>query len=252
MPRKRWRSRLSSYDVPDNDIDPNAPVPVEDHVLVRHALVDFDELSVLSPEKKEQLVADLVHALRYTRCGINAGKRGVSNKALAQQVFLSDVGRALERAGLPAKRWRKRYDDGDGPSADAPESFFFRLAREVADVSGMAFPQDLKLAGKRAMQHQYGTMSPAMKTAQEVALAERQQCLTPPRDLIQVGVECIRQQSAAAKELKPEHVPQPNPKAIEERTRREMEMGKKMNAYHASCKPVPRKPTSSKLRLPLK
>ena len=33
-------------------------------------------------------------------------------------------------------------------------------------------------------------------------------------------LEFIRQQSAAAKQLKPEHVPEPNPKAIEERTRR--------------------------------
>lgn len=252
MSRKRWFSSLSVYKIPADDIDPNVPIPVQDHVLVRHVLVDFDQLSVLSPGTKEQLVTDLVDALRFARAGIKACKRGMSDKALAQQIYLSDVRRALERAGLPAKRWRKRYDDGDGPSNDAPESFFFRLAREVADVSGMALPQDLKLAGKRAMQHQYGTMSPAMKAAQEVALAERQECLTPPRDLIQVGVECIRQQSAAAKQLKPEHVPQPNPKAIEERTRREMEMGKKMNAYHASCKPVPRKPTSSKLRLPLK
>jgi hypothetical protein len=31
-----------------------------------------------------------------------------------------------------------------------------------------------------------------------------------------------------------------------------MEMGKKMNAYHASRKPVPQKPTPSKLRLGLK
>src|SRR5437660_5128130 len=58
MPRKRWRTRLSSYDVVD--IDPNVPVPVEDHYLVRHALVDFDELAMLSNETREQLVADLV------------------------------------------------------------------------------------------------------------------------------------------------------------------------------------------------
>jgi hypothetical protein len=84
----------------------------------------------------------------------------------------------LERAGLPAKRWRKRYDDGDKPSVDAPESFFFRLAREVADVSGMTLPKDLKLPGKRAAQHQYGMMSPAMKRAQEVELAARRERLS--------------------------------------------------------------------------
>ena len=176
MPRKRWRTRLSSYKVVD--IDPNDPVKVEDHFLVRHALVDFDELAVLSSETHEQLVADLVDSIRFARAGVKAGKRGVSDKAIAQQIFLSDVGRALERAGLPAKRWRKRYDDGDGPSVDAPESFFFRLAREVAEVSGMALPQDLKLPGKRAAQHQYGVMSPAMKAAQKAELAARRQRLS--------------------------------------------------------------------------
>jgi len=174
MPRKRWLTRLSSYDVVD--IDPT--VPVEDHYLVRHALVDFDELAVLSSETREQLVDDLVGSIRFARCGVKAGKRGVSNEALAQQIFLSDVGRALERAGLPAKRWRKRYDAGDGPSVDAPESFFFRLAREVANVSGIVLPRDLKLPGKRASQHQYGMMSRSMKAAQQAELAVRRQRLS--------------------------------------------------------------------------
>jgi hypothetical protein len=188
MPRKRRRNRLSSYDIPKDDIDPNVPVNVRtnkaggrgntDHELVRHALVDFDELGVLPENTKEQLVADLVDAIRFARAGIKAGKRGVSDQALAQQIFLSDVGCALERAGLPAKRWRKRYDDGDKPSDDAPESFFFRLAREVADVSGMSLPKDLKLPGRRAAQHQYGAMSPAMQKAQAVELAERRQRLS--------------------------------------------------------------------------
>ncbi len=173
MPRKRWRTRLSSYDVPV--IDPNDRNAVEDHHLVRHVLVDFDELAVLSSETREQLAANLVDAIRFARGGVKAGKRGVSDKALAQQIFLSDVGRALERVGLPAKRWRKRYDDGDRPSVNAPESFFFRLAREVADVAGIALPQDLKLPGKRAAQHQYGVMSPAMRAAQEAELGARQQ-----------------------------------------------------------------------------
>jgi hypothetical protein len=155
---------MASYDVRNGDFD---------EVLVRHALVDFDELAVLSSEAYEQLVSDLVDAIRFARCGVKAGKRGVSDKALAEQIFVSDVGCALERAGLPAKRWRKRYDDGDRPSDDAPESFFFRFAREVADVSGIALPQDLKLPGQRAAQHQYGVLSPTMKAAQEAELAAR-------------------------------------------------------------------------------
>jgi hypothetical protein len=163
MPRKRWHTRLSSYDVPR--IDPNDRNAIEDHDLVRHALVDFDELSVLSRKTREQLVEDLVDSIRFARGGVNAGKRGTSNQALAQQIFLSDVGRALERAGLPAKRWRKRYDN------DAGESFFFRLAREVADVSDIPLPQDLKLPSQRAAQHRYGMMSSVMKLAQENELA---------------------------------------------------------------------------------
>jgi hypothetical protein len=105
----------------------------------------------------------------------------MSDKALAQQIFLSDVARVLETARLPAKRWRKRYDDGDGPSDDAPESFLFRLSREVAEVSGITLPRDLKLPGKRASQHKYGIMSPSMKAAQDQELAAQHQRLSKPR-----------------------------------------------------------------------
>jgi hypothetical protein len=159
MPRKRRLTRLSEYAVPK--IDPNDRNAVEDNDLVRHALVDFDELSVLSSKIREHLVEDLVDSIRFARGGVNAGKRGIANDALAQQIFLSDIRRALETAGLSATRWRKKYDNGSG------ESFFFRLAREIAEVSGIALPKDLKLPGKRAAQHQYGLMSPIMKTAQE-------------------------------------------------------------------------------------
>jgi len=70
MPRKRRRTRLSSYDVPV--INPKDRNAVEDHHLVRHALVDFDELAVLSSETREQLVADLVDAIRFARGGVKA------------------------------------------------------------------------------------------------------------------------------------------------------------------------------------
>lgn len=188
MPRKHWHTRLSSYDIPD--IDPRDRNAVEDADLVRHALVDFDELAVLSPKAHEQLVADLVEAVGHRRCGVKVGKRGVSDEAAAQQIFLSDIGRALERAGLPVTRWRKRYDSGDRPDPDAPESFFFRFSRDLADAFGMPFPQDLKLPGKRASQHQYGVMSPAMKAAQEAELAAQRQ---------DAGKVTARRNSTAAK-----------------------------------------------------
>lgn len=169
MPRKRWRTSLSTYNVPK--IDPNDRNAIEDCDLVRHSLVDFDELAVLSDQTREKLVEDLVDSIRFARGGVKVRKRGVSDKALAEQIFLSDVGRALERAGLPAKRWRKQYDNGGG------ESFFFRLAREVAEVSGIALPHDLKLPGKRAAQHEYGIMSQAMKVGQQAELADRRERL---------------------------------------------------------------------------
>ena len=172
MPRKRRLTGLSEYAVPK--IDPNDRNAVEDDKLVRHALVDFDELAVLSDEIREKFVEDLVDSIRYARGGVKARKQGVSDKAIAQQIFLSDVGRALERAGLPAKRWRKQYDNGGG------ESFFFRLAREVADVAGLDLPQDLKLPGQRASRHQYGIMSPIMKKAQEDELAARRKRPSKP------------------------------------------------------------------------
>jgi hypothetical protein len=170
MPRKRWRNRVTSYDVPV--VDPTDRNAVEDHDLVRHALVDFDELAVLSGETRERLVADLVDAIRFVRAGVKAGKLGVSDKALAQQIFVSDIGRALERAGLPAKRWRKQYDNGGG------ESLFFQVAREVASVCGIALPQDLKLPGKRATGHRYGAMSPAMEATQTAELLARRRRLS--------------------------------------------------------------------------
>ena len=120
MPRKRWRARLSYYD--DPVINPEDRNAVDDHDLVRHALVDFDELAVLSSEIREQLVADLVGAIWFTRAGVKPGNTA-SQIRTAIHIYMSDVRRALERAGLPAKRWRKWYDNGRG------ESFYFRLAR---------------------------------------------------------------------------------------------------------------------------
>ena len=58
MPRKRSRPQLSYYDNPI--LNPEDRDAVDDHALVRHALVDFDELAVLPPELHKQLVADLV------------------------------------------------------------------------------------------------------------------------------------------------------------------------------------------------
>jgi len=173
MPRKRKPARFSVYSVHKSPtIDLEDPNKVTDHDLVQHALVNFDELADLPSESREQLVEDLVKSICFAHGGVKAGKQGVSDKALGKQIFLSDVGRALERVGLSATRWRKTYE-GDGPDIDAPESFFFRLARELANVFGITLPKDLKLPGMRAAQHQYEVMSPAMKAAQDAELVAR-------------------------------------------------------------------------------
>src|SRR5262245_51144539 len=165
MPRKHRHVRVSEYKIPT--MDPEDRNAVEDRDLVRHVLVDFDELAVLSTETREQLVVDLVRAMHLARRGVKAGKRGVSDKVLAKQMFFADVRRALERPGLPTKRWRKQYDNGGG------ESLFFRLAREVSEVAGIRLPKDLKLLGKQAAHIQYGVMSPTMEAAQNAELAAR-------------------------------------------------------------------------------
>jgi hypothetical protein len=170
MSRKRWLTRLSSYTVPVINTQDRNAVALPD--LVRAVLVDFAELAGLSSETHEQLVVNLMDAIGYARTGVKAGKRGVSDKALVQQIFLSDVARALERAGLPVKRWRKQYDSG------GDESFYFRFAREIARIADIDLPKDLKLPGKRAARHQYGVMSPGMVAAQ-AAEAERSLPETP-------------------------------------------------------------------------
>ena len=115
-------------------------------------------------------------AIRFWRAGVKPRKRGLSDEKEAQHIFISNVERALERAGLRATRWRKTYE-GDRPDIDAPESFFFRLARGLADAFGRALPKDLKLAGQRASKIQYGVMFPAMKAAQDAELAARRRRL---------------------------------------------------------------------------
>ena len=51
MPRKRKPARFSVYSVDKSPtIDPEDPNKVTDHDLVRHALVNFDELADLPSE----------------------------------------------------------------------------------------------------------------------------------------------------------------------------------------------------------
>jgi hypothetical protein len=142
-----------------------------------------------------------VDAIRFWRSGLKVGKVGVSDKSTARHVYLSDVRGAFERAGLTATRWDKQYDRGDEPDADAPKSLYFRVAREVADVAGMALPNDLKRMAKRAAQHQYGTMSKAMVAAQKSELAERRQRLDDLRRRLTTAAPALEERRRRLKEL---------------------------------------------------
>jgi hypothetical protein len=148
MPRKRWKSSVSQYDAPL--VDPADRHTASDSDLVRHALVDFEELKVLPPPAREQLIQDLVNAVRFARAGVGVRKRGISDAAVAQQIFAADIAQAMRRARLRTARWRKQYDNGGG------ESLYFRVVREIAEVSGLpAIPMDPKLLGQRAEKIQY-------------------------------------------------------------------------------------------------
>src|SRR5262249_55535213 len=109
--------------------------------------------------------------------------------------------RALERRGLPVTRWRKQYDSGGG------ESFFFRLAREIAHIAGISLPKDLKLLGKRAAQHQYGVMSRPMKAWQDAELAAWPQRLSELVLRLQAAAATIHVELAAWRQRLSELVP---------------------------------------------
>ena len=165
LPLEHFRKyvRLSEWQLPP--IDPEDRDRVDDHDLVRATVRDFDELADLSDEDRERLVADIVIAIWAWRAGVDIGKHGLSNEKEAIHIFISNVGRALGRVGQHSARWRKRYEGDGGPDPDAPESFYFRLVRELGDAFGIPIPTDLMLATKRASEIQY-EMSPAMKVEQ--------------------------------------------------------------------------------------
>jgi hypothetical protein len=151
MPRKPRRTRIKVGEA--SPVSPPNRQTATDFDRVRHALVDIDELACLPKNVREDLVDELVTAVAYARVGLDIRKRGVSNEAVAKSIYLADVGRALERAGLSATRWRKWYDGGD------TESLFYRLAREVAEVCGINLPRELKHLSEGAAEIEYGLIA---------------------------------------------------------------------------------------------
>jgi hypothetical protein len=182
--------RLSEWKIPRKDDPENCPaaadhahgrlvlpdfeeLSVEDRARVRRVLAGFDQLTQLPGNTCEQLVADLVIAVWAWRAGIDAEKRGLSNEKEAINIFISNVGHALEQAtGVAATRWRKTYDRGDGPDIRAPQSFHFQLIRALGNEFGIPIPKDLMRPTGRASEIRY-VMSPAMRAWQDAELVAR-------------------------------------------------------------------------------
>jgi hypothetical protein len=160
MPRKR-QPRFSEYKI--RPIDLNDRYAVDNHVRVRHLLVDLDEVQQLLHDVQDRLVEALVTAVRIARGGIKVGERHLSNKAVAKHVFLSDVGRAMKAAGLPVTCWRK----------GGRESLYFGVVHALSDGFGLQLPKDLHPLARQAAQIEFGTMSPTMRAAQDAELAAR-------------------------------------------------------------------------------
>jgi hypothetical protein len=171
MPSKHWLTHLAIAAIPA--IDPKDRKAVADHDRVRATLVDFKKVAVLPSSTRDRLTEDLVAAGRIARGGLNARKRHVSNKALGKQVFMGDVKRAMEQAGLPVKWWQKWYDIGsdenDGGNNES-ESLYFQLAHALSDDFGLNLPKDLKPLARLAAQAEYGVMSPGMEIWQAAEL----------------------------------------------------------------------------------
>jgi hypothetical protein len=119
---------------------------------VRAVLAHFDQPGILPADSttRDQLVANLVAAIIAVLCGVKHRRCAVSDKAFSRIIFMKDLERSLEHAGMSATRWRRRYDRGEGPDDDAPESRYFKLAHELGDAFDLKLPQDLKLLASRA------------------------------------------------------------------------------------------------------
>jgi hypothetical protein len=123
--------------------------PAVDPDRVARALDGFDGLAGLEATARKQLIADLVHAIGYARAGVDVGKRGVSNTATMQQIFIGDVARTLQMA-------LKTVGD----------DLLFGVVREIAHVGDIELPKGLKHAAKRAREIKYGASERAVQTVE--------------------------------------------------------------------------------------
>ena len=163
MPRKRWLTGFSCYGVrikdPNEVEDSNeveGPHEVADHDLirdlVRDTLLKFRKLADLPSETLEQLVEDLAAAIYRARGGVKARKRHLSDKASGKHIFMRDVWRAMEQAGLRVTYW-EMHEQGWG------ESLYYQIAHALSDVFGLHLPKDLGPLARWAAQIRHGKMS---------------------------------------------------------------------------------------------
>jgi hypothetical protein len=147
MPRKSRRSFRTTVEKHTNANPQGAPL----RALIGGTLVDHDEFATLQPNVREQLIEDLEEAVRRTRTGYKFQRRGVSDRDMAASVFMNDIAAALQKAGVPATRWRKLDDGSDR------ESLLFRIVRDLAVDAGLNMPKDLKVIGQSSTQWKPGS-----------------------------------------------------------------------------------------------
>ena len=136
MPRRKPQRGWTVADLPASGRDSSS-----DLELVRHALVDIDDLAGLDDQRRAALERDLAYAVGFWRAGVNIGRRGISNEFTANGIFFADVINAIASAGLRAGRWSQQYDGGT-------ESLLYRVARALGETCGFRLPSDLKRVAK--------------------------------------------------------------------------------------------------------
>ena len=125
--------------------------------LIDATLIDRDEFAAIEPDVRVGLVNDLEESVRRALVSYSFQRRGVSDKKNTASIFMSDIAASLEKAGIPAKRWRK-IDDGSGR-----ESLLFRLSRDLASDAGLKLPTDMKVLSQSSQKWKPGVGTGRLK-----------------------------------------------------------------------------------------
>ena len=107
---------------------------------VTEILGDFSEFNFLEAGVMATLVDDLVRAIQFAQIGVPPKRKEGSARGWTLQIWMSDVRRALEDAGTGTPVWRR---DPTLKGENAYESYYFRIARTLADEANLELPEDL-------------------------------------------------------------------------------------------------------------